>query len=407
MAAVTLTIDIVTKTNKRPLPLAGSVLRKGLVPLALFATLALTGAACAGFDPPATRAGSAQAALDASVFEELLNKVPDSPYTRASTLVSDYARYREVFAIPLPGPEAGQDALEEYTRRMRPATAAGGMLYFVFYAGAVRHMDRAEYLGFNMRNVDQIASASFLSGSESLEIVRGRFDPKATAQALAECSECEPGLQQEHRGISFYSWGPDFDQDPEKVLALPAFDPLGRGGRIAVFDDYVFRTLGTNDMEILIDLYQGEGRSLAENEDFLLLAKGLDELQPYVSLFSEDTLGPVDMVNPEVRRQLRGQRLLRRYRAFATGQGKDKNGRYMALVLVHRDAESAKENVELLMRRIQEASSVLTPLPWRELVKGVEVSSDGRLLKAKLRGSFPAINWQRWYWSRDPLLWHE
>lgn len=112
---------------------------------------------------------------------------------------------------------------------------------------------------------------------------RGRFDPEATDSALESCSECPRPDRKEHGGIPFYAWGEDYKPDLTRSLNPPAFDQLGRGGRIAVQDCYVFRALGTGDMELLTDAHRDDTTSLADVEEFLLLASGMSELGDYTA----------------------------------------------------------------------------------------------------------------------------
>ena len=78
------------------------------------------------------------------------------------------------------------------------------------------------------------------------------------------------------------------------------------------------------------------------------------------------------------------------YEAFATGAGKDENGRYMALVLIHAADASAEENVGLLRRIIEEEGSVLYDALWSDYIDvgRSEIHAEGRVLRAKLRGGF-------------------
>ena len=96
------------------------------------------------------------------------------------------------------------------------------------------------------------------------------------------------------------------------------------------------------------------------------------------------------------------------YEAFATGAGKDENGHYMALVLVHAADASAEENVGLLRRIIEEEGSMLYDISWSDYidVEKSEIHADGRVLRAKLRGGF-ANNWLDWVIQRDGLILYE
>ena len=60
----------------------------------------------------------------------------------------------------------------------------------------------------------------------------------------------------------------------DRIFAPPAFDRLGRGGRIMVQREYVYRTLMTESMEGLIDARLGERPTLRDVEEFRLLAEG-------------------------------------------------------------------------------------------------------------------------------------
>ena len=98
--------------------------------------------------------------------------------------------------------------------------------------------------------------------------------------------------------------------------------------------------------------------------------------------------------------------LLRPYVSFASGQGKDERGPYMALTLVHSDATSAEENVALLRRRIEETRSIWRGDLWIDMVDSMEITAEGRVLSAKLWGRI-SVNWYTWFDEREPLLMHE
>ena len=131
--------------------------------------------------------------------------------------------------------------------------------------------------------MDQSIVAAFALPA-TLDVIRGRFDPQATDKALESCSECETPSREEYGGVSYYSWGEDYADNLQLRFAPPAFDEIGRGGRIAVLDEYVFRTLGASDMEALIDASLNEGASLADVEEFRLLAGGMSRLGAYTML---------------------------------------------------------------------------------------------------------------------------
>jgi hypothetical protein len=96
--------------------------------------------------------------------------------------------------------------------------------------------------------------------------------------------------------------------------------------------------------------------------------------------------------------------LLHRYQAYGWGLGKDNHGQYMVLVLVHPHEGMARENVELLRRRMMETSNFKQNMPWREVINvdSVEMRVEGRGLLAKLRGR-DTLNWVAWT-SMDEAL---
>ncbi len=135
-----------------------------------------------------------------------------------------------------------------------------------------------QYLAFDVRNMDQTIVAG--PPSSQLDVVRGRFNPQAADKALSACSECPALSREEHKGIPYYSWGEDYAVDTDMIFAPPAFESLGRGGRIAVLDEYVFRTLGTSEMKALIDTSLDQYPSLADVEELAFWLSGCPDWGP-------------------------------------------------------------------------------------------------------------------------------
>ncbi len=254
-----------------------------------------------------------------------------------------------------------------------------------------------------------------------LDVTLGRFDPDATDEALRSCSECPTPEREEYGGVSYYSWGQDNEVGVNDKFAPPAFDQLGRGGRIAVLDSYVFHTWATDEMKSLIDAPRDERPSLADFEEYRLLAAGMSRLGAYAMLLSDNTFGLEAMVESylewpdatneeaeEWRVKWAGPGTLRPYLAFAMGAGKDEDGPYMALALVHADSRPAEENVDLLRRRIEEGSSSNHPTPWSDQidVASLEIRSEDRLLLAKLRGPI-SRTYTELLMFRDNLIVHD
>ena len=410
--------------------------KQHLCGLALVLLVAILGVACAGSDQTGPGSGSTPDS-SASVYELLLGAIPDSPEARESVYINDYDRVRRTFSIPLPGPEADDAALEAFCNWLpplaydpdnpTPVIQFGGFSLFGManQLGSIR--DNLQHLAFDVRNVEQSIVTGQGITDDAMDVVRGRFDPEATDKALAACSECPPPGREEHRGVTYYSWGDDYARDPAMQFAPPAFDRSGRGGRLAVLDEYVLHTYGSSEMTALIDASLNEVPSLADVEDFRLLAAGMSELGAYVmlltdgsgsydmsvgvmaeSFFSEGTPTQSEIEEQKQRLSDEGGPLLRPFSSYGTGAGMDDVGPYMALTLVHADPASTEENVGLLRRRIEEGQSLFFDVPWSESVEldSSVIRAEGRVLTAKLRGTM-FRNWLDWVFQRDSLIMHE
>ena len=342
-------------------------------------------------------------------YEELLRAIPDTPENRSEVYIDDYALARRLFVIPLPGPGDDEAALQEFYD-WNPPLGEDGDTVPVLQFGQTAFFSPLNYLSkgvaanihhlaFDIRSMDQTIVAG--PQDAKLDVTLGRFDPDATDEALRSCSECPTPEREEYGGVPYYSWGQDNGVDRDMILAPPAFDRLGRGGRIAVLDSYVFHTWATDEMKSLIDALRDERPSLADFEEYRLLAAGMSRLGAYAMLLSDNTFGLEAMVESylewpdasndqaaEWRVKWAGPGALRPYLAFAMGAGKDEDGPYMALALVHADSRPAEENVDLLRRRIEKGSSSIHQTPWSDQidVASLEIQSEDRLLLAKLRG---------------------
>jgi hypothetical protein len=82
------------------------------------------------------------------------------------------------------------------------------------------------------------------------------------------------------------------------------------------------------------------------------------------------------------------------YEAFAMGAGFDDEGPYLGVVIVHANPATAEANIDLLEGRIASGVSLLRGESWSDLIDDTVVSTDGRLLVAKL-------------YTSDVSLWHD
>ena len=302
--------------------------------------------------------------LGSGMFATLLALIPNIPQAREIMYINDYARVREMFDIALPGAAADDVTLIDYILEVtlgpetsssdRNPTGVGPSPWISGFAPlplAARQLENSEHLAFDVRNVDQ----SVLAGSPPglLEVVKGRFDPEATDRSLERCSECPPPDRITHQGVEFYSWGEDLVLDIEKRLTPPAFDAIGRGGRIAVFDSHVYRTVETQGMRFLISTRLGRKTSLADDPDLALAAREMDSLEVYSGLlmdhvesFSLEAI--CSSISAAECDRIEGAGVLGEYDVLGTGVGRDEEGLFVAVTLVYGREHDAADDKEVL-----------------------------------------------------------
>ena len=354
-------------------------------------------------------------------FIELMTLIPLNEESRAFVSFNNYALAREANGIQAPAEDASDEDLEEYLFELfisldTPTGLAEGPWISGFSWNAIRELKPSDYLGFDIGDMEQ----SILAGEPPyvLEVASGRIDPEDTESSLSRCTECEEPEIHEHSGISFYSWGEDgLEPDFKKIFQPPAFDYLGRGGRIAVLDSLVFRTLETEKMRSLIDTYRDNRDSLADDPDMALAAGELQNLGVYSAILFGDvemfTTDPLDsLLSAEERAQLEKARAELGmeaedtpdyYSALGTGVAKDSDGFLTILVFVYEDEDVANRNVQGLEEMLANGQSIATGQPWTEYFPQSEVWSDGRALIARLRTERPSI-WQDIVSNNENLL---
>ena len=281
-------------------------------------------------------------------------------------------------------------------------------------------------LGFVQADVDQRIYAGDLP-LDYYEAVRGRFsrddvDNAARTGPMNEMLEVIP-----YQGHEFYSWGGDYDIN---IQYRSGVRPMGRGHRLALVDDFIFWIKWTDGMKEMIDSYENNIDSLADNEDYKLLAGALEELDTVTAFLSTESqsLSYIeeickDMLEApsgegqqlfadEIEREVR----LKPYQVLATGAGIDDEGYYLAIVLLNPNEEVARENANLLEQRIKQSKIAgawhsQSGDTWADLIESMEIESKGRLTIARLYGGV-AECWVNFnvigmLGSYEPLLIHE
>ena len=348
-------------------------------------------------------------------FSALMNLIPLNEESRAYVSFNDYILAREANDIQAPAEDANDEDLGEYLRALSATGLSIGPWISGFTQYGIRQLEHRAYLSLDIGDLEQ----SVLAGEPPfiLEAASGRFDPEATESSLSRCTECEEPEIHEHSGIKFYSWGEDLEWDSEKRFQPPAFDYLGRGGRIAVLDSHVFRTLETAGMRSLVDTYRNNKDSLADDPDLVLAAGALRNLGVYSAILFGDverfTTNPLDsLLSAEEQAQLEKIRAALgmeaedapdEFSVLGAGVARDSDGFLTMLVFVYEDVDAANRNVQDLEEMLANGKSIAAGQPWTEYFPQSEVWSDGRALIARLRTERPRI-WLEVVFNNENLL---
>ena len=252
-------------------------------------------------------------------------------------------------------------------------------------------------MGFDPRNVDYAAAG----GKQPivLEAVVGAYDPEITQASLAECADCMPHEEFRHSGHEYYSWGEDFKGKLQERLAPPAYDYVGRGGRISVQQGRVLRALSTDGIHSLIEAAAGAGDSLWDSEDMRQVAQAMADLGAYAVSYTEADMSlaaltplyekpTVEFIPPieySVSRLTDPPALLP-FRAIGSGYGLTSldNPPHVFLVVVHDSDDAARANAVRLAARLQEGVSLLRGIPFTELIQRIEMEIRGNLLLVRI-----------------------
>jgi len=280
-------------------------------------------------------------------------------------------------------------------------------------------------LGFTLDNVGQMISSG--EDPHVYEAYHGNFN-KADIDNAVKTGPLNDLLEIVQYGDSeFYSWGGDDEFDLDRRSNVR---PLGRGHRLALVDDFIFWMVWTDGIEDMIDSYSDKIDSLADIEEYQLMAEELAALDVFHAYFSMDTNSYSDMtdwleqsgdmfpIRPEQQERLEeaiyDTALLKPYKAFATGAGLDKDGYYLAIVLLNPDEDTAANNASLLEKRINETENVWQGNSWLDWIDDMQIESKGRLTTAKMYGAICEFWWQRFEYLDprvggvyEPLLLHE
>lgn len=354
----------------------------------------------------------------------LMELLPDREDASSEVWMNDYVLASQAMGIRRPGPEANHETVLDYVVELSVEARTGEAPYITGFGPHAIAMPGFEALqeqaGYDSRNV--IKSVVAGQPPHRYNVVLLDLPSESVMHHILESGHWPPPHMSSFEGIDILAWGEDHQWSPETRHQPPVFDTFGRGARLAFLNGVMLQTYWIDGLKEMIRAKTSEDApSLADREDFALLARALSALDVYSVFLTDQTQGQtvVGMMgtysSSEAREAVQeelldGPGFLQPYRAFATSIGVDTNGFFMGLVLVHDTPEAASENAVLLGNQLQHGKSFASSSLWSEIYNAdrVEIRHDGRILAARvpIRGGQPPSVWIDWVLRRDLLLPH-
>jgi len=344
--------------------------------------------------------------LESNRWLEMLKVLPANQNTLMAVYMNDLAKLKE--------------KIQQYPQlELKYAITFGHPLI------GSRGYDEEEWkqtLAFTLEDVEQsvYAGATRISSKPTFrtyEAVHCAFDTSELENTMKTGPLNEALQTVTYKGIQFYSWGNDNEINP---LWRSRVRPLGQGYRLALIDNFLYWVSWTDGMEEIIDCHENNIDSLANNEEYQLLAQKLEHLDVVTAFFSSesqsrDSLAEWRKQTPHYFNDEDGQRfliatqntvLLEPYQALATGAGIDGHGYYLAIALLSSDGDVASKNATLLGQRIDQLRSVWRGSKWADSIESMEIHSEGRFTVAKIYGPIVEYwdSFDKWNGNYEPLL---
>ncbi|MFC2014671.1 hypothetical protein ACFLUP_01615 [Chloroflexota bacterium] len=341
-------------------------------------------------------------------WPELLRVLPENEYSLKGAFLQDEG-YKQLYS---------QDKDETLFLKIMPM-----LVLSTPYSEA----EWQETLGFTRADITQtILAQADDNRLQYYQAVRGQFSQEEVENAAKTGPLNEHLETMTYRGVEFYGWGEDDDIHMDWRSGVRK---IGRGHRLAYIGDFACWVIWTDEVKEMIDSYKGKVKSLADNEDYRLLAEVLEEMGTVTAFFSAESQSithvmeihkeELDELRDEGQEQfikeIENEPLLKPYQALAAGAGMDENGTYLIIALANPSEAATKENVGLLEQRINESKVFWKSggdRKWMDSIESFDIKSQGRLTVAKLYGVV-FTNWADFEVSRGlrrsyrPLLMHE
>lgn len=255
-------------------------------------------------------------------------------------------------------------------------------------------------LGISLMQITQFAELKVRSGF--VDVLLGAFDADSVDAAVRSDTTWADALEViEYRGLTYYSWGEDFEID---VARSSDIRPLGLSARLFVSEEQgvVYWAQSTANMEAAIDALIFEGSTLAEDEYFAPIAAALDDAGVYSAFLSPAVSGyDAEGIMGAGGRTWDGPLLLP-YEAFAVGGSRVDGESHLVIVFANLDGLVAEANEERLDRIVTEGESAVDGTAWSDHIGKGTVQARGPLTIGDFTVDDPRIG-EYAFFRRDSL----
>lgn len=228
-----------------------------------------------------------------------------------------------------------------------------------------------------------------------IAVVRGEFDAEAIVAAAKDCRECSvQAREHSYRDVTYLSWSDDpLKFDPQRRLAPPLFDELGRAPFLAVGETFLLKAYAREDLEAMIDAWK-DGTSLADG-DFGEVLGALEKEGSLNSFLSDETQEAEEA----------GPLLLEPYGIIGLGQAPAGSTVKLVAVLQHASERAAGENEKVVPGRFAEVESLAAKMTYEKLYGKPVTRVEKDLLVVTMDGP-AAKSFHAFFFRRDPLFGH-
>jgi hypothetical protein len=325
---------------------------------------------------------------------ELLGAIPDTPDAASYVTYADLDAYYDALGVGSPPKNASQDEFDEWLGELSDAERSGEFAQIrggaQFALDGLRDVEAyRDEIAIDPARITQSIEAG--SPPETYTVLSGDFDAGDVSDAV-ENDETWSQLLEEpsHGGVSYWSWGEDFETDFARNTPVHT---LGRGGRLALHNDLALWCFWTAGMAGMIDAMTDATGSLADHPEFAHMIELLDEQGVYYFTMAATPPDDADDTSADEADD-------RPYGFITEAGGTDAEGPYLYLLIGSGTEAVAQQSVGLL-QQIFEDDQEYQGVPMSERVESMEIHAEGTMTIATLRGE--NLPWDL-YASTFPLL---